>query len=335
MKLNISIPTYNRANFLTRAIESIAGQISGVDVGIEFDVCIYDNASTDYTNQVCLELCAKYDFIKFIRHDSNIGADANILYALQNSRSDYVWIFGDDDYLLDGTLSAICQCLVNTRCSLLKLESLEERDIGINNKESSNIDSITRPIFHRKNSKLAEFSPVNFSSANEVLARFGLRLGNFSTLIISNRFFDKYYTTGSPELFDAGYSQLAWIYKGVMESPSCISYEESSVVGIRIEMRPRGLSLELMNQGMVNLKRWLLKEGYSAAIVDDFISLQMDAVFLANLKERKLTGKKISLFKQEGVFSIRKVTLVKAIAISLLPSGLYFMLWKLKGLKGN
>ena len=50
MKVSILIPTFNRAEFLKQALESIAGQTFK-----DWEVCIYDDGSTDNTSKVATD----------------------------------------------------------------------------------------------------------------------------------------------------------------------------------------------------------------------------------------------------------------------------------------
>lgn len=325
MKLNISIPTYNRAPFLSRAITSIASQVHLVTDEVTIDLVIYDNASTDNTVAVCEKMVSQFPFIRVIRHDVNIGGDSNILQAIQSSIADYTWVFGDDDYLLNGALSAICKLLSKSNCYLLKLSAIEDRDTG-----NCGINSLVYKKY------INSFSPRNlelsrFGSAEDVLFRFGLGMGNFTSLVIANSFFKNNFFSCTEELFASGYSQLAWLYKGILATPNEFCYLEHPLVGIRIEIRPRGLDSDKILAGLNLLKQSLLDLGYPSNAVAAFSRGQRSANFLAIVKESKIHGMRCSL--KSLLIDSKGLPLVvcfKALLIYFLPSAVFHLIWKYK-----
>ncbi|QNF14152.1 glycosyltransferase family 2 protein [Aeromonas jandaei] len=149
--LSICIPTFNRSAYLKRLLNSIVVQI--VDGDLPIDIHITDNASTDSTEALCLEYCKKYDFIKYVRQESNLGPDDNIAKAYNLATGKYVWIFGDDDYLRGGVLSKIIGVLNNNDdIDLLSIKAIPHVD-GI-----SNEDFLNEPLLIEKYIDNAAFS---------------------------------------------------------------------------------------------------------------------------------------------------------------------------------
>lgn len=90
-KLTIAIPTFDREVFLHEALVSIDGQIFK-----EFEIILFDNASP-YDIERLIKLFPKLS-IKLVKHASNIGAQANLEFALAyNYDTPYVMLFHDDD----------------------------------------------------------------------------------------------------------------------------------------------------------------------------------------------------------------------------------------------
>lgn len=106
--LTIAIPTYNRATFLSRLLDSIFSQYSD-----EVEVLVSDNASTDNTD----EIIKKYQELKYIKNSENIGSDANFLQCYEKARGKFVWLVGSDDILLDNTLDYLVEFLKNNDVS--------------------------------------------------------------------------------------------------------------------------------------------------------------------------------------------------------------------------
>jgi glycosyltransferase involved in cell wall biosynthesis len=88
------IPTYNRSHLLRRAISSVCNQTVP-----HFQVCVYDNASSDETEQVVRESIKNDSRIKYHRHTQNIGMMGNYKYALSLVNTPYFSLLSDDDLL--------------------------------------------------------------------------------------------------------------------------------------------------------------------------------------------------------------------------------------------
>lgn len=95
--LTIFIPTYNRINSLKCTLDNFCKQIERFT--LQNDVCILigDNKSTDSTNKYLTEL--NCPFVKFYSNSYNLGITGNIIKGIKLTKSKYIWIFGDDDYV--------------------------------------------------------------------------------------------------------------------------------------------------------------------------------------------------------------------------------------------
>ena len=88
--ISVVIPTYNRAEFLRAAIESVLAQTYP-----NFELLILDNCSPDHTPQVVASF--KDPRIRYVRHLCNIGPPANWVYGISLAKGRYLSILGDDD----------------------------------------------------------------------------------------------------------------------------------------------------------------------------------------------------------------------------------------------
>ena len=102
--LTVAIPTYNRAETLRRALDSVVGQLPA-DGGVE--IRISDNASPDHTPEVAAEYVRRYPCVRYSRNERNRGADFNMHKVVRESTGDYVYLLSDDDLLLPGALARI------------------------------------------------------------------------------------------------------------------------------------------------------------------------------------------------------------------------------------
>lgn len=101
--LTILIPTYNRASTLSVTIKALLVQADALNVPI----IVVDNSSTDETPKLLEELHCTHPCLDFISRRFNIGGDGNIVCALSQISSDYVWILGDDDLVGPNALSIV------------------------------------------------------------------------------------------------------------------------------------------------------------------------------------------------------------------------------------
>lgn len=105
-KLEIMIPTYNRATYLDRTLNSLLNSPFK-----DCKITVRDNASLDDTPKVCNKYLKLFSNINVIRNKINIGGNANILRCYEESTMTYVWVLADNDLLnfdyCDDFISAI------------------------------------------------------------------------------------------------------------------------------------------------------------------------------------------------------------------------------------
>jgi len=88
------IPTYRRPESLKRAIQSVLNQTYP-----HFQLCIYDDASGDATEEVIAEF-AKDARVKYHCHSQTIGSAENFQYGLSKVHTPFFSFLSDDDFLL-------------------------------------------------------------------------------------------------------------------------------------------------------------------------------------------------------------------------------------------
>ncbi len=103
--LSICIPTFNRADLLKLALQSLLPQVAELKGKVE--VIVSDNCSTDHTQQV-VEIMQRNGPIRYYRNSTNIGAARNInCVASELAAGEFCWILGDDDMIIQGKLSKL------------------------------------------------------------------------------------------------------------------------------------------------------------------------------------------------------------------------------------
>ncbi len=96
--LTIAIPTWNRSNFLEINLRNITNIVELRKIS-EIQVLVVDNASSDNTSEVVGNFQKKFNFVKYVRNDENIGPIANFLKAISVVETKYLHLLGDDDFL--------------------------------------------------------------------------------------------------------------------------------------------------------------------------------------------------------------------------------------------
>lgn len=103
MTFSIIIPTYNRANFINKTIQSALNQTY-----LNFEVIIVDDGSTDNTEEVVLSI--KDDRIKYFKKENaERGAARN--FGARNAMGDYITFLDSDDIMYDHALINAKKCI--------------------------------------------------------------------------------------------------------------------------------------------------------------------------------------------------------------------------------
>jgi glycosyltransferase involved in cell wall biosynthesis len=92
--VSIAIPTYNRAEKLRRAVQSVLAQTHE-----DLEVVISDNASTDGTAELLSDLAAADERVRVVRQPVNRGMVANLDAVARLAEGDHVMLLSDDDWL--------------------------------------------------------------------------------------------------------------------------------------------------------------------------------------------------------------------------------------------
>lgn len=157
--LSLCLPTYKRS----RCIGEQLKRLSTLDASIfeQIEVIVSDNCSPDDTQQVIESYIGRFPFT-YIRNSENIGPDANFLQCMQKANGQYIWLLGDDDYILTEKLPVL-------------LDDLNKGDYGL--------------VHIKSNPKIA----VNeeFTNIEDFLEDVGIFITFMSGNIINQRFFNK------------------------------------------------------------------------------------------------------------------------------------------------
>ena len=118
--LTIAIPTYNRQHYLNILLSLLEPQSSAET---RLELIISDNASTDDTETLVRQFIRNGMHCRYIRNESNLGADGNILQCFMEASGKYVWILGDDDVVASKAVTKILGYLETGEYDLVYINS--------------------------------------------------------------------------------------------------------------------------------------------------------------------------------------------------------------------
>lgn len=108
--VSIGLPTYNRARYLPRALDSLLGQTYK-----NFELIISDNASTDQTEDICRDYAARDHRIRYIRQKTNIGMVKNFNEVFTRASGVFFMWAGDDDWWEENYISTLLSILLEDK----------------------------------------------------------------------------------------------------------------------------------------------------------------------------------------------------------------------------
>ena len=104
--VSVGLAVYNGENFIKEAIDSILTQTFE-----DFELIISDNASTDKTQEICLDYAAKDQRIRYYRNDRNLGAAWNQNRVFELSTGTYFKLAAHDDVIAPEYLAKCVEAL--------------------------------------------------------------------------------------------------------------------------------------------------------------------------------------------------------------------------------
>ena len=96
-KITVIIPTYNRANIISKSIESVLNQTYN-----NIELIIVDDGSTDNTEEVIASI--KDDRIKYYKLKKNSGTAIARNYGIEKSTCKYIAFQDSDDIFRNNKL---------------------------------------------------------------------------------------------------------------------------------------------------------------------------------------------------------------------------------------
>ncbi|MGH7397886.1 MAG: glycosyltransferase family 2 protein [Candidatus Rokuibacteriota bacterium] len=125
--ISVIIPTFNRAELLRRALDSVCAQ-EGIGQQFDLEILVIDDGSTDGTPEVA----RGYAGIRYIRPDQNKGTSGARNVGLAAATGDYIAFLDDDDSWLPWKLVRQSQVLEeHTEVSVVYGQEVKRSDRAV------------------------------------------------------------------------------------------------------------------------------------------------------------------------------------------------------------
>ncbi|NLK94080.1 MAG: glycosyltransferase [Clostridiales bacterium] len=127
--VSILIPTYNRPEYFKEALESAINQTYP-----NIEIIIGDDSTNNLTEQLIESYLQKYDFIKYIKNDKNIGQFENDKKLLSLAKGEYINYLMDDDLFSENKIEKMMELFLQDKNKELSLVSSNRNLINENGK---------------------------------------------------------------------------------------------------------------------------------------------------------------------------------------------------------
>ena len=124
--ISIIIPVFNRARLIGRAVHSVLKQTYP-----ELEIIVVDDGSKDSTSQVMSDLTREDRRIRYLRHESNRGAQAARNTGIRAARGDWIGFLDSDDQFLPHSLEARLDVarkekvsVVHSECNIIQVDGV-------------------------------------------------------------------------------------------------------------------------------------------------------------------------------------------------------------------
>lgn len=335
-KLTILIPTRNRPKYIGLCLKRIVRSIvyyqkNGGTENIE--IVVVNNFSSDNTEEVVLSFVQNYEYIKYYKHKEFYkSAEESLFNALEFCHGDYIWSFGDDDYMRILAISETIKIINTNKYDLIvhNIEWLKKTiyknfrysyvPIKKNNDNASFIDDNTKINESDNKIKYVEykvskmFLDLGFWHITTSFAAICFKRNKFNKICFEEAIKISRIYSYSISLFISFFNSKSLLVSNPLvlmtENASSGEYERISAIAIENNLMPRyswtyGF-IRLMKFASINTKLpletfynsrevTLLRENYISS--ENFVLNNILHTFLIDLKDHnnKLQNKKILL----------------------------------------
>ena len=157
MDISVIMPVYNGAEYIKKAVESVLQQR-----GVEWELLIVDDGSTDSTPQVCDEL-AKQDIRIKVIHKENAGPGIARNAAIDIAEGKYIFFLDSDDWLVNSSLEYLFELAEKNKVDIVSygVHKTEQREAVVSWKTDENVqilegDEILRRYFTKMSASICK-----------------------------------------------------------------------------------------------------------------------------------------------------------------------------------
>jgi glycosyltransferase involved in cell wall biosynthesis len=308
--LAINIPIYKRPALLKQCLSRTIAVVEKFMIPIN----LFDDSLDGTNDSVLAELKDRYPLINHYKNPSNLGIDRNIDQAMRFGNSDYVWLLGEDDFLLPGALESVLPMASRSRYPVIAVNYR-----FINNDLTSFSKRSVMPITHDQE-----------LSSSDLLASFGWSMGFIGACVVCRA---NLVGTSAERYIGTYFSHLGCIFEAAY-GRDCMALSEPLVANRAEDIASTSWAPDALNvySGLERLLL-MLNPPYSRATI-------VAALYSARpaLPHRTLRG--LMAMRAHGVltpmscaqinFSGRPVLRFAALALARLPQ---FLLTALKNLR--
>jgi glycosyltransferase involved in cell wall biosynthesis len=293
--ITIAIPSYNKASYIKRCIESILCEKDFVD-----QIILVDNASTDNTFEIAKEFS---EFVTCYKNDSNLGMSGNWNRCIELCQTDVLMIFHADDELIKGSISKYLDFFSsNPSVGLVHADAIFVKNDDYN----SSVYQKTDKMMLRKAGEEAVDLPGNYCSTVMVKKEVYDRLGEFMLKSCASDI-EMWRRIGSK--YDIGHMDEATIYyHSNKDSYGAVSLVTRTVEEILSDW-------ESINEKVISYYPEEVrdhKKKQLAHVAREQLANGLFAVLVANIKAKKISNIlkiiKIMIFKYGYFFLLVKLS---------------------------
>ncbi|MBW3078677.1 glycosyltransferase family 2 protein [Bifidobacterium simiiventris] len=106
-KISIIVPVYNVENYIDDCVNSILSQGNH-----DIEIILVDDGSTDSSGDICDRIKNTNSLVSVV-HKTNGGLSSARNLGLKYAKGEYVFFVDSDDYIVEGSLKALCECIDN------------------------------------------------------------------------------------------------------------------------------------------------------------------------------------------------------------------------------
>lgn len=152
-EVTVIVPTYNRANLLTKTIPSyLQPEVA--------ELIIIDDCSSDNTKEIVKNMQEKYPQIRYIRNEKNSKQTFSKNIGIKNASTEYIY-FGDDDSVISkDTINKLLSVVKSGKADIAGARAIYMGNFcGISQKDIIAFDNWCKSVKKIESSHIASFEP--------------------------------------------------------------------------------------------------------------------------------------------------------------------------------